>query len=154
MGQTLQNLSTKPIKKEAIFNNRFVVELAECFHCHYRNLRILLSVDDWISIARGFSDSLKRWEALGSPNPDEMKHIELCRKPVAKFPKGDDSIKINLNRNLYLANEGRIFSEGAEFEEPTYCHLKLRDLRLEMSLSEFKQLCEAVKEAEASLCQV
>lgn len=152
MGRTLEFLSKKEVEPKTIFNNRFVVEVAECFHVHYRNLRIIMSTSDWISMARGMADAIKRWENLGCPEPQEMKHIELCRKEVASSPLGDNAIKINLNKNLYLENDGKIFAEGAQFEDEKYCHLKIRDLRIEMSLSELKQLTEAVKEAESALC--
>jgi hypothetical protein len=52
---------------------------------------------------------------------------------------------------LYLENEGKIFAEGAELEEPRYIHLKIRDVRLELTLAEFKELSEAVIEAKGKL---
>lgn len=149
VGQTLKPLASKETGP-AIFDKRFVVELCEKIHVHYRNLRVLLSPQDFTSVARGMADALKRWEAQGSPEPDPKTHIELCRKEVAQSEQGK-GIQINLNRNLYKANEGRIFSEGAEFSEPIYIHLKIRDLRLEMSLDEFNALHEAVNEASEAM---
>lgn len=151
MGQTIRNLSTKEISDKAIFNNRMVVEIAEKVHVHYRNLRILLSEQDWISFAQGVRDGFDRWVKRGSPTPKEGQHIELCRKSVGINPQDKDSIRINLNRNLYTANEGRIFSEGADFKDPDYIHLKIRDLRIELSNDEFKALAQAVIEAKEKL---
>lgn len=149
MGQTLRNLSSKPLPKKTIFNNRFVVEVCEKIHIHYRNLRIVQSLSDWESMMRGMVDAYNRWLKLGEP-ANGQRHIELCRKTVAMFSE-EEGIKINLNRNLYKPNEGRIFSEGAEFSEPEYIHLKIRDVRLEMPVSEFLTLAEAVQEAKESL---
>lgn len=149
MGQTVKPLAIKETG-DAIFNNRLVVELCEKFHVHYRNLRILLSEKDFVPFAEGVADALKRWKALGSPEPSKEHHIELCRKQVAKDPQGQ-GIKINLNRNLYRVNEGRVFAEGANFVEPLYIHFKIRDLRLEMSLDEFTELHQAIVEAEKNL---
>ena len=50
-----------------------------------------------------------------------------------------------------MENQGKIFSDGADFFEPEYIHLKYRDLRLEMSIDEFKTFCDAMREAESSL---
>lgn len=147
MGRTLLKLSDKKIKEKAIFDKRFVVEVAETMHVHYRNLRINLSLTDFLSMARGMADSLKRWEDRGKPEPKEGVHIELCRKEVATVPLNSDYCKVNLNSNLYAENEGRIYADGAELDDAQYIHLKIRDLRLELTKEEFKVLAEAVKEA-------
>ena len=147
MGRTLLKLSDKKIKEKAIFDKRFVVEVAETMHVHYRNLRINLSLTDFLSMARGMADSLKRWEDRGKPEPKEGTHIELCRKEVATVPLNSDYCKVNLNSNLYAENEGRIYADGAELDDAQYIHLKIRDLRLELTKDEFKVLAEAVKEA-------
>jgi hypothetical protein len=150
MGHTRENLAFREIGNKAIFSNRFVIEIAEKVHIHYRNLRILLSVQDWIEFCKGCQDALIRWNQRGCPEPKEGVHIELCRKKVATEAH-NDGIKINLNDNLYLPNEGKIFAEGADFKDKTYIHLKIRDTRIELSIDEFKTLAEAVKEADARL---
>lgn len=150
MGQTIRNLSEKKVKKECVFNNRFVTEICELVHTHYRNLRIIQSIEDWVEFAEGVRDALERWKKLGEPECGN-KHIELCRKLVAvKSP--EDSVKINLNHNLYAKNEGKIFAEGANIDDKSYIHFKVRDLRIEMTKEEFKVWSEAFKEAEEKLC--
>lgn len=151
MGQTLRNLSEKTLEDKSVFNNRFVVEICEKVHVHYRNLRLLMSLQDWVQMAQGMSDALTRWKARGCPETVEGTHIELCRKEVAKYPVAPDEVKVNLNKNLYPMHEGRVFSEGAEIKDPLYIHLKIRDIRLEMSMDEFLTLAEAITEAKASL---
>jgi hypothetical protein len=106
---------------------------------------------DFVNIAKGCSDSLKRLEMMELESPDEKKHVELCRKEVASEPLGSDDIQVNLNENLYNRHEERIFSEGANFNEPIYIHLKIRDLRIEMSLDDFEKLHEAVTEAKKNM---
>lgn len=150
MGQTLLNLARRKLKRKAIFNNRFVVEVCEKVHIHYRNLRLNLELDDWIKLSEGLKSSLTRWQKMGQPPCDKNNHIELVRKNVA----GDglsDEVLVNLNRNLYKANKGRIFSEGADFDDDKYIHLKIRDYRIELSLDEFGVLTDAIKEAEERL---
>lgn len=149
MGQTLRALSVRQLSKKTIFDHRFVIEVCEKIHFHYRNLRIVQSLSDWESMMRGMVDAYQRWLKLGEPS-NGQRHIELCRKTVAMFTE-DSDIKINLNRNLYKPNEGRIFSEGADFDEPEYIHLKIRDIRLEMPISEFMTLADAVQEAKEAL---
>lgn len=152
MGRTLDRLATKTLTSKAIFNNRFVVEICEKVHVHYRNLRIILSLKDWVSMAQGMRDALNRWERLGSPDVGD-KHIELCRKEVATEPLHDNEIALNLNKNLYIENDGKIFAEGSELSDQNYIHLKVRDLRIELSLGEFNQLADAVIEAKELLCE-
>lgn len=149
MGQTIKNLAKAELSSKAIFNNRMVVEACEDFHFHYRNLRIRISYADWPQFAKGFADSYYRWEKQGKPFG---KHNELCRKFVATHPC-DDGIQINLNKNLYKPNEGRIFSEGTDLADKEYIHFKVRDMRLELTLDEFKALAKCVKEAEEALCE-
>lgn len=146
MGRTLINLADKKLEGKAIFNNRLVVEVAETFHVHYRNLRIVLSQVDWESFGKGMSDAWKRWEQRGKPSCGE-KHLELCRKEVAVSPIDNDLCRVNLNKNLYAENEGRIFAEGADLIDEQYIHMKVRDLRLEFTKAEFKTLAEVIKEA-------
>lgn len=152
MGQTLEKLAHKELKDKCIFNNRFVVEICELMHVHYRNLRIILSLKDWISLASGFRDSLNRWEKLGKPEPQNGTHIELCRKQVAENPEFDNQISVNLNKNLYALHEGKIFAEGNELSDQNYIHLKIRDLRIELTLRDFNELADAIIEAKEKLC--
>lgn len=146
MGHTIVNLADRKFPEHAIFNNRLVVEVAETVHFHYRNLRIVLSEQDWREFGKGMSDAWKRWNDRGCP-PTGGSHLELCRKEVATNPIDKDFCKINLNKNLYAMHEGRIFAEGAELEDEQYIHMKIRDIRLELTKQEFKLLAEAVKEA-------
>lgn len=154
MGHTIQNLATRELKPETIFNNRFVNEVCESIHFHYRNLRILLSLPDWISMAQGCSDALNRWKKLGEKDPSKSTHIELCRKKVATEPMDENTVRVNYNKNLYPEHDGMIFSEGASFEEDKYIHVKIRDLRLEISIDDFNQIADCFAEAKEKLCQL
>lgn len=148
MGQTIESLKEKQLTGEQVFPKRFVVEICEAVHVHYKNLRILLSLNDWKEMAKGMADSLRRWDERKCPEPQEGTHIELCRKTVGSKNLGGDSVKINLNKNLYALNEGKIFAEGANLEGEEYVHLKLWDLRLELTKDQYKILREAIVEAE------
>lgn len=153
MGRTVEQLSKKIIGKKCIFNNRFVIEICERVHTHYRNIRIVQSLDDFINMAEGFASALERWKKRGCPGTGS-RHIELCRKKVA-IADESDTIQVNLNENLYKENEGAIFADGAEFqEEERYIHVKIRDVRLEMSIAEFNLVAEAFKEAQERLVNV
>jgi hypothetical protein len=150
VGQTIQKLSQRSLKRPAIFDKRFVVESCEDFHVHYRNLRINLGFQDWKSFGKGVADSFMRWVRKGSPVGG---HSELCRKQVASNPK-NDGIMINLNKNLYKGNQGKIFSKGTDLPDDEYIHFKYRDLRLEMTLEEFKEMAECFKEAKGNLDEI
>lgn len=147
MGQTIECLAIRPLHTKAIFNNRFVIEICERVHVHYRNFRITQPLDEFITMADGFSKSLERWKKRGCPGTGKGVHIELCRLNVAVVDENKD-IQINLNKNLYKENEGAIFAEGSNFtEDDRYIHLKIRDTRIELSVAEFKLLIEAGVEA-------
>lgn len=146
MGQTIEKLSGRDLPNKAIFNNRFVIEICERVHVHYRNWRITQPLDEFITMADGFNKSLERWKKRGCPGTGNGVHIELCRAKIAIVDENKD-IQINLNKNLYRENEGSIFAEGANFNEENYIHLKIRDTRIELSIEEFKLLTEASVEA-------
>lgn len=151
MGRTINKLSEKTIGKKAIFSNRFVIELCEKAHIHYRNIRIVQSLDDFINTAEAFVSALDRWKKRGCPGTGIGQHIELCRKKVA-ISDESDTVQINLNENLYKKNEGGIFAEGADFnEDDNYIHLKIRDTRIELSVDEFNIIADAFKEAQEKL---
>lgn len=151
MGHTINKLSEKNIGNKAIFSNRFVIELCEKAHIHYRNVRIVQSLDDFINTAEAFVSALDRWKKRGCPGTGVGQHIELCRKKIA-IADDSDTVQVNLNENLYKKNDGGIFAEGAEFsEDDNYIHVKIRDVRIEMSIKEFNLVAEAFKEAQEKL---
>jgi len=150
MGQTLRQLAKKDIPSKSIFNNRFVVEICEKIHVHYRALRLNLSVGDFFEMARGMSKALDRWDMLGNPEPKKGLHIELCRRKVGQDAH-NDGIQVNYNRNLYNVHEGQIFAEGADLKDETYIHLKLRDMRIELTEDAFKELASVIEKAKISL---
>ena len=149
MGQTIENLAKNTLSKSPIFPKRFVIEICEKIHVHYRNFRVVQSLDDFINMAEGFVSALERWKKRGCPGPG-ARHIELCRKQVA-VTDFSDTVEVNLNKNLYLENDGGIFAEGSEFKEPSYIHVKIRDVRIEMSLDEFNIVANTLKEAQEKL---
>jgi hypothetical protein len=150
MGKILKTLSWSNLSAQSIFPQRFVIEFCEKIHIHYRNLRLLLSLDDWLEICQGFITSYERWKKLGNPIPDKTSHIELCRRKVGQNVQ-NEGIQINLNLNLYNQNKDKIYAEGANFEAEKYIHLKIRDIRLEMPISEFMELANNVAEAKRSI---
>ena len=148
MGQTIHELSRRELKPNKIFNHRFVIELCEGMHFHYRNFRFMLNRDSWHQIAKGCSDSLARWMKRGFPAYG-TKHMELCRKQVV--PEEKEMMCINLNKNLYNRFEDKVFSEGNDFKEPEYIHVKYRDLRIEMPIQEFNDFAAMVRDAQTTL---
>lgn len=150
MGHTVKCLAAREIQAKSVFNNRFCVEICEKVHTHYRNLRIVQSLDDFITMASGFTDSLDRWKKRGCPGTSKNIHLELCRKQIA-IADNSNQIQVNLNDNLYNKNADGIFALGADFTDDKYIHLKIRDIRFEMSLNEFKELSNAITEANREL---
>lgn len=150
MGQTIESLSRREISDRTIFNNRFVIELAENVHIHYRNLRIILGLEDFKKIGNGCSNAFQRWRSLGNPIPDKNKHIELARHSLSDSSY-NAGIQINLNKNLYKLNTGKIFAEGAGIDEDEYIHVKMHNLRLELTKKDFCTFADAIAEAHGKL---
>jgi hypothetical protein len=150
MGQTIEKLATRPLPGKAIFNNRFVIEICERVHVHYRNWRQTQTLDEFITLCEAYIAAYERWKKRGCPGTGQGIHIELARKKLVIVDDNND-IQINLNKNLYKENEGAIFAEGADFHEDNYIHLKIRDTRIELSIEEFKTLIEAGMEAYGKL---
>lgn len=150
MGQTLKNLASGKLSGRPIFPNRFVVEICEKVHTHYKNVRMVNTMGDWLNMAEGFKDSIERWKKRGCPSPNSKRHIELCRKKVTSEAENDE-ILVNLNKNLYPDHEGLIFSEGAEFTQAQYVHFKIGDVRIELSVTQFLEVADVVAEAKTQL---
>ena len=150
MGHTIQKLAEVKLDEKPIFEKRFCIELCEKVHLHYKNLRIVLMMDDFIKLAQGFSDAVDRWKKRGCPGTGVGQHLELCRREI-DIVEGNNDIQINLNDNLYLHNQDKVFAMGTDFREEKYIHLKIRDYRIELSLSEFRKVADAVKEADRKL---
>lgn len=150
MGHTLKPLASAEVSQKSIFNNRFCIEICEKVHTHYRNIRIVQSLDDFITMASGFTDALDRWKKRGCPGTSKNRHIELCRKQIA-ISDESNLIQVNLNDNLYNKNADGIFSAGADFTDEKYIHLKIRDIRFEMSINEFKEFAHVVTQASREL---
>ena len=150
MGHSLFKLAKREIPNKSIFHNRFVVEIAEKVHFHYRNLRISLNLSDYLELCRGCVASIERWGKLGQPEPVKGVHIELCRRKVATDAV-NDGIQVNLNENLYNHNKDKIYAVGADFDEKRYIHLKIRDVRIELSIKEFEEVADAIAEAKGRL---
>lgn len=150
MGRVLKTLARTRLETPAVFDRRFVVEVCERVHVHYRNLRLQLSLPDFVEVCQGLVKAYERWRAQGCPEPAPGQHLELCRRQVARDAV-NDGLQVNLNENLYVQHAGRIYAEGAGLDEPVYIHLKIRDLRLELTLAEFRELARVVKEADGTL---
>lgn len=150
MGQTITKLSFGELTGSPIFKTRFCVEICEKVHTHYRNVRFVNSLHDWVNMAEGFKDALDRWKRRGCPGTGQGVHIELCRKSIINEVE-NKTIAVNLNKNLYVDNEGRIFAEGADFKDDTYIHLKIGDIRIELSKEQFTEVANAIGEAKKRL---
>lgn len=150
MGQTLIQLAKSQLRSDLIFKNRFVVEICEKVHTHYKNIRFVNSMHDWVNVAKGYVDALDRWKKRGCPGPNKANHIELCRKKIINESENRDLL-VNLNSNLYKHHEGQIFSEGARLSDDKYIHLKIGDIRIELTLDQFEDLTDVIVEANKRL---
>lgn len=150
MGQTIETLSSRKLAGKGIFPTRFCIEICEKVHVHHKNLRFVHTLHDFVKIAEGFRDGLDRWKRRGCPGTNANTHIELTRKEII-FEGAADTVQINLNKNLYKENEGKIFAEGANITDGSYIHVKFRDARVEMTVDEFKEFSDAIIEAKARL---
>lgn len=110
MGDIAQILKTQTVRTPP-FNNRFVVELCENVHLHYRNVRLEFSKEEFFQILR----------ALENIDPDE----------VYDFPYGVGAHKELASLKLY---EKTPWDERLQIERQRegHFHYHYRNLRLEV----------------------
>lgn len=137
MGYTREILAQKKLDDKSVFyTDKFVIEIAESVHMHFRNFRLDLCLKEWKILAKGFIISYLRWWFKGKPGYQPPIHNWKMFKskvdPVAG--KGGKSI---------IENELRV--ELSQFAD--YVHLHFRNTRYEFTIDEFLEYADEITQA-------
>lgn len=67
MGHIKSILSERQIGKERLYPSHARLEISECVHFHYRDLRFVMSSQEMEVWGKIFKEGLKKWEEMGQP---------------------------------------------------------------------------------------
>lgn len=124
MGHIIKMLQER--KTGSIYNNEAWLEIEECIHFHWRDLRIILSKEDFLGLSKMFRDAEEQYRKLGCPEKmDKMTHLAN-----AKFTGG-------------LAR-GRL---GIEYQKDDTVHVHYHDLRIHFKIADFLIWADVFQEA-------
>ena len=142
MGKTLELLAKGEVPRNTIFSERFVVECCETFHLHFRNVRFEFDHGNFVRLREALKEMEETYSRCGEPKSHH--HLELGRALLDSATSSKE-LSVELCENIY-----RKYPTGWDshfHREPTFIHLHWRDLRIEMSNSEFMEFGRVVRTA-------
>lgn len=104
-----------------VYNNTALLEINECVHFHYRDLRLVLLKEDFLSLCELFKRAEKKYHEIGSPQSTE-KMVSLA----------DVSISPGISNNRM----------GIEIQVADDVHIHYRDLRIHVNIADLLAMCE------------
>lgn len=128
MGEIIKNLSFMFSNEESLYSSSVRFESAEKIHFHWRNLRIILSEEQFESLFKCSAESFKKFNDIDRIS-GEGNGILLDDKKLTENTEKDISIELIKNNVV---------------------HFHFKDLRLELKIGEFLDLCEVFKVAKKS----
>lgn len=136
MGNVLRVLGkVVPKRLKGLFHDSMRFESSECMHIHWRNLRIVMTTDQFHAFTRAGARGAKRWSRMGSPA--DKGDIILNHSNVSGETLLGDTIAVEVN--------------GRPAGEPDHIHVHYKDLRLEMLDDEFLEFADCLTMAAANL---
>lgn len=138
MGNTIKLLAEKKIKaKSDIYTDMHTLERCECFHLHWRNLRMLFNKEEFEIFCKSVVSSYRAWLLSGKQNPEKDKSL-----PQYLF-----NSKINPIHGE-RPNDFAIEVQGDLPHMPlNMIHIHYKSLRLDVSHKEFLELADLFAKA-------
>ena len=131
MGKIIKHLKKINSRFNPLYSNSTRYESAECIHFHWRNLRIVMSKKEFLSVIKLNSASMDKWETIGRTAGCGDGHL-LGEENIPKESEvTGNTIAIELNENCI--------------------HLHIRDIRLELKEDEFIELANCIEKGEKEL---
>jgi len=152
MGRTKIELSRIKLPDRELHNSRLFIDLCENIHIHYREFRIVFSLDEYFEFVDIVSRSTEDVRSYLAQNPEYEEGIhgdtvmlaggwERRRKLLANSPKPNES--------TYFPND--FFIELLEETETDEIHVHWRDYRFAISRGHFKIIADAFTKAKKEL---
>lgn len=142
MGQNRRHLSENTLKDKTIFPNRMVLECDETIHFHWRNLRLEMSDEDFLSFANMVIKSFSRYK-MNNLQTHDNQHVELAKSYV-RSPINSQKLQVDEQINLYKKLK---YPDAEFYKDDDFVAIRLRDLRIEMSKKEFKSFAQTIIDA-------
>jgi hypothetical protein len=104
-----------------VYNNTALLEINECIHFHYRDLRLVMSKNDFLALCGIFAKAEKKFREIGSPESTEQM-VSLA----------DTTISQGISHNRM----------GIEVQVRDDVHVHYRDLRIHVNIADLFAMCE------------
>ena len=152
MGQILHDLVRIKLPDREPHNSRMFIDLCENIHIHYREFRIVFSLDEYFEFADILARSTEDVRNYLAQNPDYVEHdykttvmvaggFERQRKLLQNSPQP--------NKSYYFANDFAIELQAESVIDEIHVHW--RDYRFAMNREQFRLIANAFTNAHKEL---
>jgi hypothetical protein len=146
MGAIEKILAEVELPDRDAHNNRVFIDLAESVHIHYREHRLVFTVEEFREVARAFAEGLVQLEDR------VQKGYRVDTNHPTVIIGGEQQKPINVPEPSKSYFNNRMVIEKSKPEVMDEIHIHYRDYRLVMKNRDtFERFCECVKEAQKSL---
>lgn len=136
MGEIKKVLAIGEIEPRTLTSNSIWSDLCENIHLHYRNIRFDFSETEWAAFRAAINGI-----GLGVEKTAEEKN----------YREGDPNYLVQVMFNHRLKSDSKYYPNRSviELQRDNTVHFHYRDLRIHMTISEFKEIAKAFTEAGA-----
>jgi hypothetical protein len=152
MGAIKKILSSRQLPERELHNSRLFVDLSENIHIHFREFRLMFSVDEFIE----FTEVMK--EGAGDIKRYLKQHPEYREQEVFDgiMVAGGRKRQTTPLRSSPKPHESKYFPNRLQIELQEEkvidsIHIHYRDYRLAMNFETFREFAEGMKEAHRNL---
>ena len=152
MGLVLHDLVRRKLPDRELHNSRMFVDLCENIHIHYRELRIVFSLDEYFEFASILGVSTEDARNYLAQNPDYEEGKYKTTLMVAGGPERQLKLLENSpkpNQSTYFANDFAIELQAASVIDEIHVHW--RDYRIALSRKHFHLIADAFSKAKSEL---
>jgi len=152
MGLVLHDLVRIKLPDRELHNSRMFVDLCENIHIHYRELRIVFSLDEYFEFASilGISTEDARNYLAQNPDYEEGKYgttVMIAGGPERQLKLLENSPRPN--QSTYFANDFAIELQAASVIDEIHVHW--RDYRVALSREHFHLIADAFNKGNSEL---
>ena len=141
------------------FNLPFAIELRECWHIHWADMRIEMTSEDFEPFAKAIHQAYQNWVTDGKPEIlSEMKRYGewpgeegLDHFKERNMPKTKSRSTRFHYKKFPRTESGKLYFEPVfqvELQEAGWYHLHYKNFRLELGKDQLKNMVNAMKKIE------
>ncbi len=141
MGYHLKLLSEEQIDQTLYYDHSFTLELRECIHDHFEDMRPVYTKEEFMAISDHWIEARKKYDELGQPEPKEQSWtLHACRLP---------------GQRLHHERAALEFAKGGADKDgggDTF-HFHYRHVRTHLSKRDFNVLCDLWRQGDKAYAQ-